>query len=68
MYLTAKDEEFLQNIQFDQHVSIQAAVYAAYVELTPSNKKPISQREFHGLFRDNWQVFAALEEEEYGRD
>ena len=49
-------------------LSIQAAAYAVYRELTPNTKKPISQRDFHKIFRDNWQAFAALEIEGYDED
>lgn len=65
MYLTPRDEEIINAIIADQRVSIQAAVYAAYVQLTPSNKKPVSQREFHQIFKDNWQAFNSLEIEDY---
>jgi hypothetical protein len=64
MYLTHKDEEIINMITFDQRVSIQAAAYAAYVQLTPNNKKPVSQREFHQIFKDNWQAFYSLEIED----
>lgn len=64
MYLTHRDEEIIDMIVFDQCVSIQAAAYAAYVQLTPNNKKPISQREFHQIFKDNWQAFYSLEIED----
>jgi hypothetical protein len=60
MRLTPRDEEIVRQISFDQHVIIQAVAYTAYVELTPNNKKPISQRDFHELFKDNWRVFADL--------
>ncbi len=64
MYLTPKDKEIIDTIVTDQRVSIQTATYTAYVELTPKNKKPISQREFHQIFKDNWQVFFDIEESE----
>ncbi|WML51698.1 hypothetical protein RCG17_20005 [Neobacillus sp. PS3-12] len=64
MYLNPRDEEIINAIITDQRVSIQAAVYAAYVQLTPSNKKPVSQREFHQIFKDNWQAFNSLEIED----
>lgn len=66
MYLTPRDEEILQRVSVDLHVSIQAAAYTTYLELTPANKKPISQREFHSRFRDNWEVFLRIENEGYG--
>lgn len=65
MRLTPSEEEIIDLIKIDQHVSIQAAVYTAYVELTPNNKKPISQRAFHQIFKDNWQAFYSLEMENY---
>jgi hypothetical protein len=64
MYLSRRDEEIIDMIAFDQRVSIQAAAYAAYLQLTPNNKKPVSQREFHQIFKDNWQAFYALEIED----
>lgn len=68
MYLTPRDEEIIDIILNDQHVSIQAAAYAAYVQLTPNNKKPISQREFHQIFKDNWRAFNSLEIEDFERN
>lgn len=68
MRLTPSEEEIIELIKFDQHVSIQAAAYTAYVELTPNNKKPISQREFHQIFKDNWLAFHSLEMENYEYD
>ncbi|WP_414150644.1 hypothetical protein ACIZ62_16415 [Acetobacterium carbinolicum] len=68
MRLTPQDEEIIETIKFDQHVSIQAAAYAVYVGLTPNNKKPISQREFHQIFKDNWQAFCSLEIENSEQD
>jgi hypothetical protein len=68
MHLTTRDEEIVMQISYDQRVSIQAAAYAVYAELTPNNKKPISQREFHRIFKDNWQAFGALENEESDED
>jgi hypothetical protein len=66
--LPLRDEEIVGRISYDQHVSIQAAAYAVYAELTPNNKKPISQREFHRIFKDHWRAFDALETEEYDED
>lgn len=63
MYLSPRDEEMLNNLNFETHITNLAAVYTAYVELTPNNKKPISQREFYGKYIDNWRAFAAIEEE-----
>lgn len=68
MRLTLRDEEIINMIVTDQRVSIQAAAYGAYVQLTPNNKKPISQREFHQIFKDNWQAFHSLEIEESEQD
>lgn len=65
MHLTPRDEEIINMIGTDQRVSIQAA---AYVQLTPNNKKPISQREFHQIFKDNWQAFYSLEIEDSEQD
>lgn len=68
MYLTRRDEEIIDIIMHDQRVSIQAAAYATYVQLTPNNKKPVSQREFHQIFKDNWQAFNSLEIEDAERN
>lgn len=68
MYLTPRDEEIIDIILNDQRVSIQAAAYAAYVQLTPNNKKPVSHREFHQIFKDNWQAFYSLEIEDSERN
>ena len=43
MRLTPRNEEIVDIIITEQRVSIQAAAYAAYVQLTPNNKKPVSQ-------------------------
>lgn len=68
MHLTPYDKKIVNTIVTDQRVSIQAAAYAAYVQLTPNNKKPVSQREFHQIFEDNWQIFYSLEIEETEQD
>ena len=68
MYLTPHDEEIVKRIGIDQRVSIQAAVYTAYVQLTPNNKKPVSQREFRQVFKDNWEEFYSVEMEEIDQD
>ncbi len=56
-----RDEELKDDLSFDQRVSIQAAAYTVYLQLTPSNKKPITPREFHNEFIDNWEIFANME-------
>lgn len=63
MHLTPRDQNVIDQLSFDQRVSTQSAAYTIYVALTPSNKKPVSQREFHNLFRDNWEAFARLEDQ-----
>lgn len=68
MYLTPHDNEIIKEIVFEQRVSIQAAAYAAYVQLTPNNRKPVSQREFHQVVKDNWQAFYSLEIEDLEHD
>lgn len=45
------------DILFEQRVSIQAAAYTIYLELTPNNKKPLTPREFQDKFIDNWEIF-----------
>ncbi len=62
--ITGRDEEMINILVDNQRINIQAAAYTAYVEMTPSNKKPISQREFHQKFNDNWKIFRDLEGEE----
>ncbi|GAB2828810.1 hypothetical protein GCM10027176_36260 [Actinoallomurus bryophytorum] len=68
VHLTLKDEEVVNQLSFDHRVSILAAVYTAYVELTPSNKKPVSQREFFQRYKDNWNAFANIENDSYDED
>ena len=68
MYLSPRDNQIIDDIIFDQHVTIQAAAYAVYVELTPKNRKPISSREFHTIVKDNWKIFNSLELEETEQD
>ena len=41
-----RDDELRDDILFEQRVSIQAAAYTIYLELTPNNKKPLTPREF----------------------
>ena len=62
---TIRDEEMINEIIHEQRLCIQAAAYTIYVQLTPNNKKPLSQREFHKEFKDNWNIFQSLELEEY---
>lgn len=59
--MTPSQEEMIDVITSEHRASIQSAAYTIYVELTPNNKKPISQREFHQKFRDNWEFFMKLE-------
>ena len=68
MHLTPREKELIDIILHEQVVSIQAAAYVAYVQLTPNNKKPVSQREFHQIFKDNWRAFNSLEIENYERN
>ncbi len=56
-----RDDELHDDILFDQRISIQAAAYTIYFQLTPNNKKPITPREFHDRFIDNWEIFANME-------
>jgi hypothetical protein len=64
MYISSRDEEVIHQVVGEERVSIQAAAYTLYMALTPSNKKPILQREFHMQFVDNWLAFRALEDQE----
>lgn len=58
-----REMEKLDDMAVDQRVCIQAATYTAYSELMGA-KKPLSPREFHQRFTDNWIVFMDLEREE----
>lgn len=59
-----RDDELRDDILFDQRVSIQAAAYTIYLELTPNNKKPLTPREFRDKFIDNWEIFGNMENKE----
>ncbi len=55
-----RDEDFIME-QFDYtNVEILAAAYTIYCEMTPSNKKPISQRDFFEKYNDNWHMFCNI--------
>lgn len=62
-----RDDELRDEILFDQRVSIQAAAYTIYLQLTPSNKKPLTPREFHDVFVDNWEIFGNIESKEFSK-
>ena len=59
-----RDDELRDEIMFDQRVSIQAAAYTIYLQLTPSNKKPLTPREFRDKFIDNWEIFGNMEDKD----
>lgn len=59
-----RDEKLRDDILFDQRVSIQAAAYTIYLELTSNNKKPLTPREFRDKFIDNWEIFGNMENKE----
>jgi hypothetical protein len=61
--MTPSQEEMLDIIVSDERASIQAAAYTIYSELVKT--KPISQREFHQKFIDNWDFFRNTIEAEY---
>ena len=63
MMLTTKDVDIIDVIVSNQRINIQAAAYTIYAQIMPNNKKPISQREFHEKFSDNWKIFEDLESE-----
>lgn len=67
MRLTPREEELVdiivEELSIEQRKSLQAAAYTLYQQLTPNNKKPITPREFHNAFKDNWIAFAHIEEE-----
>ena len=56
-----RDDELRDDILFEQRVSIQAAAYTIYLELTPNNKKTLTPREFRDKFIDNWEIFGNME-------
>ncbi len=56
-----RDDELRDEIIFDQRVSIQAAAYTIYLQLTPNNQKPLTPREFQEKFIDNWEIFGNME-------
>ena len=56
-----RDEELKDDLSYDLRTSVQAAAYTIYLEMTPSNKKAITPREFHDKFVDNWEIFANME-------
>lgn len=56
-----RDDELRDEIIFDQRVSIQAAAYTIYLQLTPNNKKPLTPREFREKFIDNWEILGNME-------
>ncbi len=58
-----REEDLRDDILFDQRVSIQAAAYTIYQQLTPANKKPLTPREFRNLFVDNWDIFGNMEKQ-----
>lgn len=62
-----RDDELRDEILFDQRVSIQAAAYTIYLQLTPSNKKLLTPREFHDVFVDNWEIFGNMESKEFSK-
>ena len=65
MYLTHRDvDQLIDEIFLRLKISIQSAAYTVYRELTPATQKPMTQREFHVLFKDNWKIFGDLEDEE----
>lgn len=58
--MVPRDEEFFMK-QFDYlNVDILAAAYTIYCETTPSNEKPMSQREFFEKYDDNWHMFSKI--------
>lgn len=62
MRLSLSDEEMVQTIIQNERASVQAAAYTIYFESTKG--KPLSPREFHVKFADNWEVFMKLELEQ----
>lgn len=61
LMLPPYEQELLEEIVYQDRVSVQAAAYTIYVQMTPNNKKPISPREFHREFVDNWEMFNKIE-------
>jgi len=66
--MIARDEDFFYELALSQRIDTLAATYTAYVEMTPNNKKPISQRDFYIKFKDNWEAFAILERDNSRED
>lgn len=64
MNLSTPDREMVSQIVENERASVQAAAYTIYLQIKPSNKKTITQREFHKEFTDNWETFMKIELEE----
>ncbi len=54
-------DEDMRQISLETRSSTLAAAYTIYYELCSNNKKAISPREFYEKFRDNWEIFANME-------
>jgi hypothetical protein len=67
VYISPREEEVMRQVSLDHRVTALSAAYTLYVEITPGNKKPLSQRDFYRLYRDNWDVFYKLEAEGTGQ-
>lgn len=56
-----REEDLRDDVVFEQRASIQAAAYTIYLQLAPNTKNPLTPREFHALFANNWEIFADIE-------
>ncbi len=59
-----REEDLCDDVVFEQRTSIQAAAYTIYLQLTPNSKKPLTPREFHALFVNNWEIFGEIENQQ----
>ena len=62
--MTPREKDFMADLVNEHRTSVQEAAYTIYTEMLPNNRKPMSPRDFHTRFKDNWIAFAHLEDEE----
>lgn len=62
MRLTLSEEQMIEQIVENERASVQAAAYLLYTELIKG--KPMSAKEFHVKFVENWEVFMGIEQRE----
>ena len=66
--MTQNETTLLKEMTDEIRATVQAAAYAIYFELTPDNKKPLSPREFHLRYRDNWEFYMNTIQQEYDEE